>query len=298
MTAIAPRAIPTRMHALHFYAQAGRTTRPGLYAGRLDALPDSIPALVRSVQGLLLPAIWADRVGLSISKERRAETELRALPQMLARIVAMNPAPLDQTRPLNQRLVGYGRHYATLLTGFLRQQGIPARARCGFVDYLAPDQFQDHWLCEYWHSTDDRWLLVDPHLDAHQCEALHLDFDPQDIPRHHFQTGGDTWLACRQDKANPDQFGLSAMHGLWYIRGNLLRDFVALNKLELLTWDAWGIAARREGDLRNTHRALLDYVALLVRQPDKHLPEIRYLYATNPHLACPDGWLHEHGIPA
>ena len=44
---------------------------------------------------------------------------------------------------------------------------------------------------------------------------------------------------CRAGQANPDLFGVFDMHGMWFIRGNVVRDLAALNKVELLPWDCW-----------------------------------------------------------
>jgi hypothetical protein len=36
---------------------------------------------------------------------------------------------------------------------------------------------------------------------------------------------------------------------LWYVKGHLARDIAALNKIEMLCWDYWGIFERRDVDL-------------------------------------------------
>ena len=47
----------------------------------------------------------------------------------------------------------------------LRAQGTPARARCGFGGYFGTGWFEDHWVCEYWDSGRQRWLLIDAQID-------------------------------------------------------------------------------------------------------------------------------------
>ena len=81
-------------------------------------------------------------------------------------------------------------------------------------------------------------------------EALELDFDPLDVPHNRFITGGHAWQMFPQDGANPDDFGIMDMHGPWFIRGDLLRDFAALNKVELLPWDSWGIMLKDDAEIR------------------------------------------------
>ena len=70
---------------------------------------------------------------------------------------------------------------------------------------------------------------------------------------------------CRSCQADPDKFGIFDMHGLWFIRGNLVRDLLALNKIELLPWDGWGLTSKDEQDISPDDLALLDRIADLTR---------------------------------
>ena len=36
------------------------------------------------------------------------------------------------------------------------------------------------------------------------------------------------------------KFGIMDIQGLWFIAHNVLLDFAALNKVEMLPWDDWG----------------------------------------------------------
>ena len=47
-------------------------------------------------------------------------------------------------------------------------------------------------------------------------------------------------------KLTPDQFGIFDWHGQWFVQDNLVRDFLSLNKIELLPWDGWGLMAGPE----------------------------------------------------
>ena len=85
----------------------------------------------------------------------------------------------------------------------LREQGIPARSRCGFGAYFEPGKFIDHWVCEYWNAGDSRWKLVDPQMDAVQRNAFKLDFNPLDVPRNRFIIAGDAWQMALSSKALP-----------------------------------------------------------------------------------------------
>ncbi len=165
-----------------------------------------------------------------------------------------------------------------MLTAILRHHGIPARARCGFAGYFIPNHYEDHWVCEYWDAARCRWVLVDAQLDELQCGKLSVRFDPTDVPRDQFLVGGRAWQLCRRGQADPEIFGIFDMHGLWCVRGNLVRDVASLNKMELLPWDSWGIIEAREADLSAEDLALLDRVAELTYGDMPEFDEVRLLY--------------------
>ena len=138
-------------------------------------------------------------------------------------------------RALPDRMVGVCRHYAVLHTALLRRQGTPARARVGFARYFG-DGWVDHWITERW---DGRWVRDDAQIGSVVQSALSLDFDPADQPPGEFLTGAEAWLRCRAGDADPQEFGIFDLRGLWFVRGNLVLDLAALNKVELLPWDSW-----------------------------------------------------------
>ena len=61
--------------------------------------------------------------------------------------------------------------------------------------------------------------------------------------------------------ADPETFGIFDMHGLWFVRGDLVHDVAALNTVELSPWDSWGLIERRDEDLTAEELALLDRCA-------------------------------------
>jgi hypothetical protein len=216
--------------------------------------------------------------------------QLRTVPRQLARIVELDPRPLDQPRPLDRKLVGNCRDFSVMLCAMLRRQGVPARARCGFGAYFIPNHYEDHWVCECWDARQGRWVLVDAQLDALQREAMRIPFDPLDVPRDQFLTGGVAWQMCRRGQADPDRFGIFDMKGMWFIRGDLLRDLFALNKVEILPWDHWGLMSKDEKDLTAEDMALLDRAAELTLAGDEALDEIRRACENEPALRMPADW--------
>jgi hypothetical protein len=281
-----------RADLLDYYARPGPMTDPQSYAPWLNDLPTDIPSLVKVVQGVMVHIFWAERYGLNLSSERKDEVNLRFIPKMLARIAELDDRPLTAPRELDQKLVGNCRDHTTLLCSILRQQGVPARARCGFGAYFMPNHYEDHWVCEYWHSAQQRWILVDAQLDQLQQEAMDIPFDTLDVPRDQFITGGLGWQMVRSGGANPDSFGIFEWHGQWFVQDNLVRDFLSLNKIELLPWDGWGLMAGPEDVVSSDDLTLLDQIAALTLAGDSAYDDIRSLYASDPRLHTrPEWWV-------
>jgi hypothetical protein len=175
----------------------------------------------------------------------------------------------------------------------LRHKGIPARARCGFGTYFDPDQNVDHWVGEYWNPSKKRWLMIDPQLDSFQTEALNIKFNPLDVPPDEFLTAGKAWKMCRSGEADPDKFGIFDMHGLRFVWGNVVRDFLALNKVEILPWDGgWGFLDQKISDPLpdNETLVLYDKVAALTLEINEKFPEIRTYYKNEPRFHTPSEW--------
>lgn len=268
-----------------FYAEQGIITDPSEYADKLQNLPRDISALVKVVQGLLIHVFWTERYGLNLSEERKQEVQLRKVRLQLQRIFELDGSPLQNPRPLERRLAGNCRDFATLLCSFLRSQGIPARARCGFGAYFRPGTYEDHWVCEYWHDGEKRWVLVDAQLDDLQRKVLGIRFDNLDVPRNEFIVGGKAWHWCRQGKADPNDFGIFDMRGLGFIRGDFVRDIAALNKVELLPWDCWGLAGP-DSELTEADLEFLDHCAPLTMDANVDSAKVRELYL-DPRLQVP-----------
>lgn len=278
---------------LSFFSQPGWITDPGPYAGSMDRLPTDIGELCRIVQGTTIHIFWAERYGLSLSDQRKIEVQLRTLQRRLARTLELDPRPLAETRPPEKRLVGNCRDFSLLLVSILRHQGIPARLRCGFGAYFIPEHYEDHWVAEYWNAGQRRWILVDAQLDELQCDALKIPFDPLDVPRDQFIVGGMAWQMCRTGQADPDHFGIFDMHGLGFVRGDFIRDVAALNKVELLPWDCWGIIEKPEENDPDD-LIFLDHLAELTSADVAEFETVRNLYRSDARLRI-DGLIHSYG---
>lgn len=268
---------------LTYFTQHGRMSDPGVYLSLFENLPTSIADLVKLVQGVTIHVFWAERYGLKVPPERMDELQLRSVERRLARTMELDPRPLDEPRPLDKKLLGNCRDHSLLLASMLRNQGVPARARCGFGAYFMPDHFEDHWVTEYWNDSQGRWILVDAQLDALQCDVLKIPFDTLDVPRDQFIVGGMAWQMCRSGERDAEKFGIFDMHGLGFVRGNLVRDVASLNKMELLPWDCWGIILTEQLD-NSADLFLLDEIASLSAGDVPDFETLRAHYECEPRL--------------
>lgn len=266
-------------------------TDPGEHSVLFHGLPTDIPALYKIVQGLILHVHWAERYGVKLSEERQQETNLRRVWRQLGRIMELDDSPLTVVRPLEKRLVGTCRDYSVLMAAILQHQEVAARARCGFGTYFTPGKCEDHWTCEYWKADEERWVTVDAQLDQFQCDALNITFDTYDMPEGEFLPAGKAWQLCRSGDADPESFGIFEMHGMWFIRGNLVRDLLSLNKIELLPWDGWGFMAEYQGqDTPPEDMELLDRIASVTLAGNEAFPEARSICENEEKLRPPPGW--------
>jgi hypothetical protein len=262
---------PTRA----FYTRPGPMTSAGRFASLLESLPHDVSALAAVTQGLVIHEHIARGYGVELSEEDRSSVHIRPVEQLLAQIVARDSRPLDVARPPETRLPGNCRHFTVLMAAMLRAHGTPARARCGFGGYFRTGRYEDHWVCEYWHAGQQRWILVDAQIDDRQRGWFDIDFDLTDVPRDRFLVAGDAWARYRSGAADPDTFGLSVTHeaGDWWIAANLMRDAAALLNMELLPGDTWGAMPRPGDPVGDDLAVLFDRLAALTQAPDAARPD-------------------------
>jgi Transglutaminase-like superfamily len=273
-----------------YYKGNGPMTALAGSAKQFRTLPKDIQALCEIVQGVLIHRDIAPFLyQIKLSEAQREDGHLRPIEEMLARIHAIDPRPLTSARETAHRLPSVCRHFSLMLCSILRENGIPARARCGFGAYFTPGKFEDHWVCEYWNAGQTRWVLVDAQMDSVQRNAFRLDFDPIDVPRDRFIIAGDAWQQCRAGRAEANRFGLTHINesGLWFIAGNVVRDFASLNRMEMLPWDVWGLMEMGDDKLTDEKKALLGRVAALTVAGDDAFPKIRELYESDDRLKVP-----------
>jgi hypothetical protein len=280
----------TLQSVVSYYLAQGAMSDPRAYAVHLQPLPADVPGLVETLQGLVMHVFWAERYGQKLSEARKSEVQIRPAAQKLARMLELDAAPLFSGRPYERRLVGNCRDFSLLCSTMLRAKGIAARTRCGFGTYFTPGKYEDHWVIEYWHAAQQRWVMVDPQLDDLQKQVLKIQFDSLDMPPGAFVIAGEAWKMCRAGQADPERFGIFQWHGMDFIRGNLMRDLLALNKFEVLPWDMWSaleppVAACSDGQL-----AQYDRIADLTLAGHEAFPALQSIVAENESFHAPAHW--------
>jgi hypothetical protein len=280
----------SHLDMLDYYRQLGAMTAPGEYSHLLIDLPDDIPGLCKVVQGVMLHIFWSEAYGVTLSEDRKGEVNLRKVERMLARITQLDERPINTAREPEMRVVGNCRDHSVLLCALLKYKGVPARARCGFGTYFTPGKYMDHWICEYWKEQERRWVRVDAQLDSLQVVYLKIDFDPHDLPAGKFLNGAQTWQMCRSGEIDPDLCGIFDMKGLWFVQGDLVRDFMALNNLEVLPWDCNSLMGGPDAEVGPEDYLLLDKIARLITSGDSAFTEIRSLYESDERLRMGADW--------
>lgn len=315
---------------LKYYSEPGKITGLDKYKEFIEWLPESPEAIYQVVQGLIVHDMWVEFYGESYNPDHEYPQKTAYMEDLLDKALEIDSSNLAIPRHPRNRVIACCREFATLMCAFLRAKGIPARSRCGFAVYFGwGGKYEDHWICEYWDGS--RWVMADPQLDPFQQSSVinwglkgindnytekSLNekiqrinkFTPQDLKPDEFITAGQAWRLCREGNASPEDFGIGSpirpewgiesLYGLWFIRGQLLRDFTSLNKIETvpflvrickgLDWKPWRLVYAKDSDLSEGDFALLDEIAQLTCCADENFSKIRELYRTNADLSVPE----------
>lgn len=275
---------------LDYYVGPGIMTDLKEFAYLFDGLPAELSRLRDIVQGLLVHIFWIERYGFTLPDERKEEVQIRTVTKKLRRILELDDRPLTFSRALDRRLVGNCRDFSVLLCSALRHLKVPARARCGFGAYFLPGHYEDHWVCEYWKAEEERWVMVDAQLDSLQRQLLDIQFNPLDVPSDQFVTAGKAWLMCREGGVDPSKFGIFNMHGFAFIQHKLIRDFLSLNKIEILPWDNWALMKKDNQSAASEDVQLMDHLARLTLAGNVAFKQIRDIYEGDPRLRMSSDW--------
>lgn len=276
---------------VEYFRSFGEISNPKEYKDLLAKFPDDPSDICNIVQGLIIHPFWIDKYGAKIEQDRiNRELQARNVVDILDNIHRLQDGPLQQARPPGVRTVGTCRNFSLLLCSVLRSKGVAARLRCGFATYFDLQRYEDHWICEYWSDNEKYWVRVDPQLDDLHVRTLNITFDPCDVPMDAYLYAGEAWTMCRKERADPQAFGILEISGLGFIKGNIVRDILALNKIETLPWDlGWGILYKDY--LNELDRSELGYVDRLARCSANSLVHLAHsFFQDDEKIRFPQDW--------
>jgi hypothetical protein len=277
----------------NFFTEQGEFTDLGVYSDEVSNIPGDVKVLTQIVQGNLLHDGFYKNYGL-----KHKSGLYHYVQDLLDEIKRINSNSITVPRDPTQQVQVCCRDFTVLLTSLLRDKKIPARGRCGFVSFGNNGANRwDHWQCEYWNIDLNRWVKVDAQLNPHVRQTWNLGFDPYDVPDKVFKIAGEIWISWRKKEVDASNFIVDNLSGSWLIRGNLIRDFLAINKIELephmmrinmgLDWKSWRILSADDSELTNEDWKLLDKIAELTLEADKNFKEIRQIFTENSDLQPP-----------
>ncbi|MCD7768327.1 MAG: hypothetical protein LUH06_05950 [Oscillospiraceae bacterium] len=258
-----------------YYASQSAFTDPGAQSGLCADLPETVPELVKVIQGVCL--LFEERYKYPIQNERFLETNLRYVEDILKQIVSLNKTmPLTQTHPEDQRFMASSSHFAMLLCAMLRLKGIPARKRTGFISF---DGYRRR------HSFDGYYRIHDivEYLDGGEWKQV----DPTGVAKD-FVPAGTAWLDAHDGMADEAKFRDEEHRGLEVARAALMLDLAGMMKIELLHWDRYGWMLVPLTDFHDYEWGVLNRLGALLKGGDEMHDALTALYQSETGLQVPE----------
>ena len=247
------------------YATHSAFSDPRHHAALLAAVaPD--PA---SLHAAVTTAVVHYRAGAHASTpDQLADVDRRWVDAILGAAVERSPGPLDAHRAPAQQVGGCCRDHSLLAVAALREHGVPARTRLGFMSYLGDPALRgDHVVAE--RHDGERWVRFDPELGPDERA-----FDAHDLPTGEgapFETAAEAWLAWRAGRRDLSDHGASPdawLRGPGFVQRYVLGDLAHRQRCELLLWDVWGASTPVGADPDDATVDLTDRVAALTVRAD------------------------------
>ena len=281
---------------LEYYSQKDKITNLKKFKSNLPKF-ESISKACDLINNIMLIDFLVNMKIIKVSAKHMDDVNICPVEEKLKLLVARNKSSLINTRNNEEKILGNCRDTSVLLCAILRQNGIPARVRSGFATFFSPKKKYDHWLCEYWDKKKSRWVKVDSwmyqiqhHKDIlppfYKAGLTKLSYNPLDVEEKHFIYGGQAWINCEKDGDDPNNYGTyeKKLRGVWFIRDNMLRDLLCLNKAEPLPWDCKGLMSGERKDISKEDKETLGQVANLLSDVEGNFAKILEFYKQNKDL--------------
>ncbi len=280
---------------LTFYLQFSQYTYPGLYRDSLKlTLPDrvkDIGFLVRKsfIHGRTLEngnigsntdLRYGDVTKIPWYRQKEDDVFVTAA-AMLVELYRRDRRGLVADRLSENKLVLTCRFTSILMASLLKTKGIPARVRSGFAPYFNPNgphkgKSDDHWITQYWHKTELRWVSID--VDGSLEDDI--PFDLYDIPGGEFEFSAESWLNVRKGKIDADHFlNGGGYSGLTVVAWELFYDFHCLMNSEIPYYHHPEMVLLKNFDKNGEEQLTeIDRLAELMIKPDDNFDQLLHVW--------------------
>jgi hypothetical protein len=195
---------------------------------------------------------------------------------MLAELYRRDSRGFVSDRTVEDKLIVTCRFVAILMASILKTRGIPARVRAGFAPYIRPDGMEDHWITQYWHAPEERWITIDADTSLESRP-----FDPFDMPLDTFCFGAKAWLSVREGCQDANLYAMNGMSGLESLATHVFFDFHCLMNNEIIYLHTPVFIAIDFNTVEEEKLRAIDALARLMEQPDENFAQLRTMWETN-----------------
>lgn len=281
--------------SIDFYREFSQYTDPGLYG---DLIKDNIPKEVRDLGLLIRKQLihtfilqngntgsnedlrYGDMARVPWFQQREDDVFVTAA-SMLAELFRRDKNGLTLERKAEEKLVLSCRSTAVLTASLMKLMGYATRVRSGFADYFVVEgqpkgKSEDHWLNQYWHESQQRWITID--VDG-SIEG-YLPFDTHDLPDGVFDFSPNAWLKVRKGELSGDHFwNAGGNGGLITIAWELFYDFHCLMNDEINYFHTPEITHFGKFDkLTEQQLSEIDHLAELMQNPDENFKKLHDIW--------------------
>jgi hypothetical protein len=273
------------------YRAFSQFTYPGLYQERLQR---DLPADIRQA-GLLIKQQVIHSMVLSAGREgvqiNPVYGNIREVPwyrqgeddyfptsvAILAELYRRDPRGFVPDRAVENKLIITCRFVAILMASIFKTRGIPARVRAGYAPYIntGSDRIENHWITQYWHEPEERWITIDA-----DTSLENRSFDPFDMSPDTFGFAAKTWLDVREGRQDTNAYTVHGVSALENLATQLFFDFHCLMNNEITYLQAPVFIAIDFNSVEEEKLQAIDALARLMQQPDENFSQLQTIWET------------------
>jgi hypothetical protein len=272
------------------YRAFSQFTYPGLYQERLRRdLPIDIGQAGRLVKQQVIHglSLAASREGVQVNLvygdihevpwyRQGEDGYFPTAAAILAELYRRDPRGFVPDRAVENKLIITCRFVAILMASLLKARGIPARVRAGYAPYIRSDGMETHWITQYWHAPEERWITIDA-----DTSLENRPFDPFDMPPDTFCFGAQAWLAVREGRQDASLYVVDDVSALENLATQLFFDFHALMNNEIPYDQAPVFTTVDFNTVEEEKLQALDVLARLMLEPEENFSQLQHIWETN-----------------